>query len=135
MTATLAQLRTNLQTRLATTGLTVFTEWPEGAGLSPPCLIIGEVNRGEAEALGEALTSYDVKLTLILPATPLQAQQQALDTYLEATGSTSIPAAIAADRTLGDIGTCSFEGFQDAGLVEINGYKFLGGLITLKVWL
>lgn len=102
MAATLQQIADGLETRLATiTGLRVYDHVPDV--FAPPCSFIlpgsidywGDFSGGNPEV--------EVVVTVVVGRTSDRAAQKSLYTYMSYSGSSSIRAAIEADRSLGGV--------------------------------
>lgn len=101
MTATVAQIRAGLNTRLATiSGLQTYAYLPGDPAV--PCAFVGsprETNYHRAHQDG--LTEYVFALwALVSTAPPAEESQADLDEFVSPTGSRSIKAAVEGDPTL-----------------------------------
>jgi len=100
MAATIAEAADGLETQLATvTGLRVFDHVPDV--FSPPSAFVlpDSIDYWEAFRGGDVQMRFTV--TVVVGRTAERASQKSLYGYMSYSGTTSIRAAIEADRTLG----------------------------------
>lgn len=99
-----AGVRTGLATAVDTiSGLRVFDYVPDS--LSPPAAVVEPLEVSFHAAMQDGLTMYRAYVLIILGRMSDRSSQDRLDAYVATTGSTSVKAAIEADKTLG--GACS----------------------------
>lgn len=131
---TIRQVLLGIQTRLATIpGLTV-TDYSPGQ-ITPPHAIIN------VPPIGNYLTSLGGRRPLLEPTVLVlvsavidQIGQLQLADYADPDGAQSIPAAVAADPTLGGlVGTCQVISFAPLGLQDVGLIGYFGGTFTLRV--
>lgn len=135
--ADLSAIRAGLAARFATISALrySYTTWPDQ--IVAPCAITMPREATWREALGGAPT-FVFEVTLL--AAPwadrgIPRAQEALDAYLDDTGSSSVHAALRGDRTLGGTAhTADVAGFTNYGAVEVNGIEYLGCILTVNVW-
>ena len=99
--ATFSAIRDGLQARLLTiSGLRVADTLPDK--VNPPMAVIGpgEPLRRPA-AFGGTVSEWNVLVRLFVARTAERAGQDKLDSYVDASGTNSIEAAVAAEKTLG----------------------------------
>ena len=131
--ATLSQVRDGLKTRLATiSGLRAHDTWPDT--VNPPAALVRPTSGGFGESYGNG-TRFDFEIVLVLQLGTLRQAQDALDAYLDSSGSSSIVAAIEGDRTLdGYADTLAVTGWRDYGGLEIGTVTYLGCKFDCQVW-
>ena len=131
MPATISQVATGLQARLATiTGLRTFSYQPEQE--NPPFGYpqINRVDYHRAYSGGDVVMDWTVHI--VVGRWTDRTAHAALDDYLSYSGSKSVRAAIEADPTLG--GVCStliVRSGADITSIDANGAQFL--VIQLQV--
>ncbi len=129
--ATIAQIRDGLQARMATiAGLHAYDVWPDN--VEPPAAIVVPKKGDYHQAMGNPGHTHQ-EYEIILLAAPVQRGyirgQDKIDPYLDDAGSSSIKAAIEADKTLGGIVTTTkVVGWRDYGSLSINNETIAGGL-------
>lgn len=103
MTATVSQVKTGLATRLSTiTGLRAFNYQPDQ--LNPPIAFANLDSINYHRTMGPlALTEMQFTVSVIVARATERPAEHALDAYTSATGTSSVKAAIEADRTLGGV--------------------------------
>ena len=135
--ADLSAIRAGLAARLATTSAVrhAYPRWPDQVNV--PCAIVMPRDGNWREALN-GVPSFVFEVTLLIApwqARGLDRAQDALDAYLDDTGSQSVHAAIRGDVTLGGTAhTCDVEGFSEYGSLEVNGTEYIGCKLTVRVW-
>lgn len=130
--STVNAIRTALATRIATvSGLTAHAHWP--GSLNPPCAIV-------ARRETRLKPAFDVTLDLTLAVkvfvafAEVSTAQTGLDDYLDATGSTSIIAAIDADPTLsGAVAWVRVVNVEEEQIVNYAGTDYLSADLILEV--
>jgi hypothetical protein len=134
MAATVSQIMTGLQGRLATiTGLRTSDFLPDN--INPPIAIpaLDQINYHRASAGGAAV--HEITVTVIVGAASERTAQARLDGYLSYSGPSSIRAAIEADPTLGGVASTSV--VDSAGgitFVEIATTKYLVATFAVTVY-
>ncbi|MHB8409840.1 MAG: hypothetical protein ACYDHY_17435 [Acidiferrobacterales bacterium] len=112
--ASLALLRTGLQTRLQTiAGLRCYDVVPDQAQLPAAIVMLKPPLRYDQSMGGTAIWQFTV--TLLVSRWDAARAQHAIDPYIDTTGAQSVHAAIEADRTLG--GAC-----DDATVQQVTNY-------------
>lgn len=103
MTApTIRQIRSGFGDRLKTiSGLRVFDTIP--GNFSPPAAIVGMPRRVETETMQRGTDRYEVDIWVVVARQADAQSEKAVEQYLNATGATSVRAAIYADTTLGGV--------------------------------
>lgn len=137
--ATLAQIRTGVQTRVNTIASLdgrAHAYWPQK--IVCPCCVIDVTNRRPYVRSGKG-NSYTVKLTIFagqaLP--PTTAGQALRDQYLDSTGTNSLQAAIEGDTTLGGVASsCVCQAAEPGPLIEWpvgSGAYYWGGSQEIEI--
>lgn len=134
MAATIEQVMTGIETRLATiTGLQAYDFAPDNP--TPPC----------AFPLVPAIPSYretfqrgryviPLQVALLTGAQLDRPGQHKLAAYASQTGDNSIRAAIEGDKTLGGVAEdLVVDSFNPSGLDEVGLVGYYGGLFTVRV--
>lgn len=131
--ATLGQVRDELKVRLATiSGLRAHDVWPDTVNV--PAALVRPLTGTFAESYGNG-TKFTFEIVLVLQLGTLRSAQDALDAYLDPSGSSSIVAAIEGDRTLGGkADTLAVTGWRDYGGMEIGTVTYLGVKFDVDVW-
>lgn len=129
-------VRDALAARLATiTGLNVYSTFP--AVPQPPCVIV-QPTTGDYDlslANGGETMNFDLVLLAIQIASPFDVAQDAIDPYLDRSGSTSLRSTINADVSLaGTVHTCRVKGWQNYGTINVGGSEYLGAKLAVEVW-
>lgn len=131
---TLLQVMQGIETRLGTiSGLQVSEILPDQ--VTPPIAIVGVPPIPEYRTtFGRGIWSVDPTVTILVSAALDKYGQQKLASYADVHGSTSIPAAIEADRTLGGIvDECYVSSFRPLGIEEAGRIGYYGGAFNLFV--
>lgn len=129
-------VRDALASRLGTiTGLNVYSTFP--AVPQAPCVIV-QPTTGDYDlslANGGETMNFDLVLLAIQIASPFDVAQDAIDPYLDRSGSTSLRATINADVSLGGtVHTCRVKGWQNYGTINLGGSEYLGAKLAVEVW-
>lgn len=134
MAATLAQIMTGVETRLQTiAGLRTNDVSP--GSITPPCAIVGVPPVDYDRAMAGGLMELHMTITVLVSAAMDRAGQQALAAYANATGSSSVKAAIDAGPTLGGVvDGCKVENFRPLGLEEVGQIGYFGGVFEIYVF-
>lgn len=130
----ISSLRDALKTRLATiTGLRAFDVIPDN--FAPPAAIVAPPMRIQyGSSLGNAWSTATFTVRILVAKANDRNAQDKLDAYLDASGASSVIAAIEADRTLGGAAniarvlTC-----QGVGVYDYAGVPLLGAEFTIEV--
>lgn len=123
-----------IESRLATiTGLRVSEFVPDQ--VNPPQAIVGVPPIPEYRAaFARGIYRLEPTVTVLVSAALDRTGQLKLASYANATGASSIPAAIEADKTLGLAGVeCLVKSFQPLGLEAVGALGYYGGVFTLTV--
>lgn len=137
MTATISQVRKGLETQLkAITGLRAHATWPDT--VNAPAAIVKPMSGQYHEAMGSpGYSAQTYEITLVIAATEkgLARGQEALDPYLDDTGTKSIKAAIEGDVTLGGlVQTLIVSGWDTYGSIAIGTVEYIGAKLHVNVW-
>lgn len=130
-------IREGIKTRLATiSGLSAYANWPDSP--NPPLAFpISVAPVMEDQTFGNS--SLEVFVFEILVAVGISASfvlaQQQLNAYTSNTGTQSIRATLAADRTLGGTAiSLYFDAWDRAAIEEFGRVEYLGARMTMRVW-
>lgn len=136
-TPTLPQIMDAVYTRLlAVEGLRVSPTSP--GQVTPPHAIVGvpavpDYNAGLA---GRSRADLAPTITVLTGSQLDRIGQTALATLANPDGTGSIPAAFAADRSLGGlVSDCRVASFEPLGLEEVGVIGYFGGRFTLRILL
>ncbi len=136
--ADVSAIRTAIKTRLtnaAISGLRVYPRWPDSVNL--PCVIVHVPSWSYRQAMGN-VNAATVELIVIVAewGQGMDRAQDALDTYLDDAGASSLKAALEADKTLGgSVSTLHVPGWRDyMEPVEVNGQKYVSVTLDVEVW-
>jgi len=102
MPPTINQMRTGLETRLATiSGLRAYEYIPDNP--NPPCAVV-QLGRIEFDqSFRRGVDQYEFRVLLIVGRVAERAAQKTMDGFLDPTGAGSVKTAIEADSTLGGL--------------------------------
>ena len=136
--ADFSAIRAGIKTRLDTiSGLRNYTNVPEQ--LQFPATFVVPRTWEYHQAMGSP--GYGrVEFEVTILAAPLNRSsysraQDALDTYLDDTGASSIKAAIEGDLTLGGtVTTLIVQRVRDYGAVEFADVTYVGAIVDVEVW-
>ena len=130
---TLATVRTGLQTRLATiSGLRVYDVWPDQ--INPPAAIVKPL-RLVPHTTFASRGSMFFEVVLALQIATLERGQNALDPYLDFSGSQSLVAAIEGDTTLGGAAEdIVINEVTDYGVIKIDDIDYIGARLEMEVF-
>jgi hypothetical protein len=138
MAATITQIRDGLKTRLATiSGLEPLARITGGAIVAPAAVVTP--GPGQFITYDPALKvqgAYDVvfRIQLVVSEAETESAQLLLDGYLSLTGSSSVIAAIEADRKLGNlVSDLSVEAAGNYGELVIGGTGYFGAEVYVTV--
>lgn len=123
-----------IETRLATiSGLRTSEITPDQ--INPPQAIVGVPDIPEYRlTFGRGRFQLAPTVTVLVSAALDRIGQLKLASYANATGASSIPAAIEGDRTLGGIvEECFVEDFRVLGFEEVGAIGYYGGVFQLRV--
>ena len=131
---TLAAIRDELAEQLNTiSGMHASATWPDIINL--PAALVKVVSQNYDETFG-GKTGYSFEIIFLAAVMDAgySRGQDALDAYLEATGASSIKAAIETDKTLDtEADYAVVRGWRDYGGVEVNGQEFWGCVFDVEV--
>lgn len=135
MTApTILQVMQGIETRLATvTGLNTSESHP--GQITTPMAVVGVPPIDNYHVtMRNGTMDLTVPVLILVSAALDTVGQQALAAYANPTGSSSIKAAIEADRTLGGVvDDCYVQSFTPLGIDEVNTIGYWGGRFMLYV--
>ena len=137
MAITVSTVRTAIETRLATiSGMHTNDRMPEN--VEPPmavCYPVTPITFDETHGRGVDL--YTFAVVVFVARADSETAQGTLDGYLNASGSTSIKAALEGGtpaRTLGgSVATCHVTHVSEIGVVEVADVPYLFAEFTLQV--
>jgi hypothetical protein len=103
--------------------------------VSPPWAFVGVPPIGNYHtSLGPARPALEPTVTVLVSAAVSRVGQLALAGYADPTGTGSIPAAFAADPTLGGVvGACQVVRFDPLNLEEVGVIGYFGGRFVFRV--
>lgn len=128
--ATVGQIVDGLETAIATTGLRTLDGTREP---SPPAFIVLPES-GRPRTLGAVKEHQEFRVRLFISDGLTRVARDALDGYLSPTGTTSIRAAIVANKHLGLSGlTAFYTGWENYGLIEWSGVVYFGADVLVTV--
>jgi hypothetical protein len=130
----ISSLRDGLKTRLATiSGLRAYDVIPDN--FAPPAVIVAPPMRIQyAGSLGNAWASATFTVRLLVAKATDRSAQDRLDAYLDASGASSIAAAIEADTSLsGAANLARVLTCQGIGVYDYSGVPLLGAEFTIEV--
>lgn len=134
--ATLATLRTQLQTRLDTiTGLRCYDVWPDQIHLPAAIVIPGSKDLG-AMSSSKRLWQFRVLILAAEFDRGYARGQEALDPYLDSSGSLSIEAAVEGDKSLGGNADWAvvIDDNSEYGQKIVNDIKYWGKELAVQVY-
>jgi hypothetical protein len=134
MAASLQAIMQGIEARLATiAGLRVSDTVP--GQVNPPQAIVGVPPVDSyVTSLGGIRPTLAPTVTVLVSAAYDRTGQLALAAYADPSGPSSVPAAVAADPTLGGIvGGCQVTRFDPLGVEEVGLIGFYGGRFQLRV--
>jgi len=134
--ATLEQIMLGIEVRLATIpGLRTSDTVP--GQVNPPQAIVGVPPVDNyVTSLGGIRPTLAPTITILVSSAMDRVGQLALAAYADPSGAKSIPAAIAADDSLGGVvgkGGCQVSRFDPLGIEEVGLIGYYGGRFTLRV--
>jgi len=132
--ASLEAIMQGIESRLATiAGLRVSDTLP--GAINPPQAIVGVPPVDSyVTSLGGIRPTLAPTVTVLVSSTMDRVGQLALAAYADPSGARSVPAAIAADPTLGGVvGGCQVTRFDPLGVEEVGLIGYFGGRFTLRV--
>lgn len=132
MASSIEQIMLGLEARLTTIPGLRTSEWTADQ-INPPHALVGVPPiPNYRQAMGKAAYELDLTVTVLTSAALDRRGQLALARYADPTGSSSVIAAVEADRTLGGVVTdCVVQSFRPLGLEEVGLIGYYGGLFTL----
>lgn len=134
MAATIEQIMTGLETRLATiSGLNV-KDFAPGSPVFPSAFpLVPGFEYGATMSRG----TYELpfRVAIVVSAALDRVGQMNLARYANQTGDYSIRAAIEGDKTLGGlVSTLIVDSFDPTGLGDIGLMDFFGGVFNIRIW-
>jgi hypothetical protein len=132
--ASLEAIMQGIEARLATIpGLRVSDTVP--GAVNPPQAVVGVPPVDSyVTSLGGVRPTLAPTVTVLVSAAMDRTGQLALAAYADPSGPLSVPAAIAADPTLGGVvGGCQVTRFDPLGVEEVGLVGYFGGRFTLRV--
>lgn len=132
--ATVAQLITGLETRLATIeGLRVTGFHADK--VSVPAGAVGLPDSIDYDTtMARGIDSYVFTIRIYVTRAEDRNSQATLGTYLSPTGAMSVKAAVEGDRTLGCTGTdCRVSDAGGIGVYEVGGQNYAGAELIVRV--
>jgi len=137
MTATITQVRNGLKTRLATiSGLETFARTP-GGSVNPPLAVVYPAPERFLHydtAMDGLADNATFLIKLAVAGVESDEAETALDAYLAHSGSSSIRAAVAADRRLsGIVGYAEVTDVVNYGTTIIGGQPYFGADLLVSV--
>ncbi len=132
--ASLQDIMQGVEVRLATIpGLRVGGTIP--GQVNPPQAVVGVPPVDDyVTGLGGPRPTLAPTITVLTSSAIDRVGQLALAAYADSEGASSIPAAIAADPTLGGVvGGCQVRSFRPLGIDEVGVIGYFGGEFTLRV--
>lgn len=132
--ASLKTIRDGLKTALDTIdGLIPYDTVP--GSIITPCAIVQPENIEYQVAQGGAtVASWEMAITVLVQAAVEATAQDAVDDYISPTGTSSVPAAIAADQDLG--GTVAYAVVTEMdryGEFTFNDIRYIGARFIVEV--
>lgn len=131
--ATISQVRDGLKTVIeaAVADLQVYDTVPSGVNV-PAAIVIPE--RGSPRTLGTSKEHQEYRLQIVVGRGSERTAQDALDSFLAYSGSSSIRAALAANSDLDLAGVrCWVAGWENYGEVIWNDTSYLGADVLITV--
>jgi|TARA_R100001460_G_scaffold32709_3_gene64123 hypothetical protein len=133
--ATFSAIRSGLKTRLETiSGLMVYDYVPDF--IDPPTVLIAPFNTLNFDStMQRGSDTYEIPIILYVSKVDAETGQDNLDSFLAASGSNSVKAAIEADTTLGGAAmSVRVINATDYGEYEVTqGTSFLGVTFNVEV--
>ena len=133
--ATFSAIRSGLKTRLETvSGLTVYDYVPDF--IDPPTALIAPFNTLNFDStMQRGSDTYEIPVIVYVSKVDAETGQDSIDSYLAASGSNSIKAAIEGDTTLGGAAmSVRVVNATDYGEYEVTqGTSFLGVTFNVEV--
>lgn len=132
----LGNIRSGIATRLQTiTGLRVHTTVPDD--IQPPAAVIGPPTGVYADAVGPSTSAtVQIPVWVLVSRADARTGQNALDDYIDDTGSKSVLAAVDGDNTLGsEVDDCQVQGWENYGAAFTFGdTQYIGVQFNLEVF-
>lgn len=137
MTATVTQIRSGLAARLNTiSGVRASASWPDTLNL--PAAIVKPTSGQYHQAMGSpgySQITFEIVFLAASTQLGLKRGQEALDPYLDASGSQSLKAALEGDLTLGGFAqTLIVTGWSNYGSFAVGEIEYIGAQLTVEVW-
>lgn len=135
--AALATIRDGLKTRLETiTGVRPYDTVPDKPEV--PCAIVVPAPDGVVDyhtTMNDGLVTWRFDIIVLVSRTSDRGGQDKLDGYINPSGSTSIKAAIEADRTLAAaVYDAHVTGVSEYGSFEFNAIEYFGARFAVTVF-
>jgi len=132
----LSALRTALAAAVGTiSGLGTYDTIPTTPQV--PCVLVRLTGADYdlSMADGGSVVRFDLVLLATQAGTAWEVGQDAVDSYLGATGALSIKAAVEAAVTLGgNAHTSRVTGWSDYGTIVISGTEYFGARLSVETW-
>lgn len=128
--ATIGQIVAGLEAAIDNTGLRPLDTDREPV---PPCFVV-LAESGKPRTLGAVKETQEFRVRLLVSTTSNRTARDTLYSYLSPTGTTSIRAAIVANKQLGLSGVNAiYMGWEDRGPIEWSGVLYLGADVLITV--
>ena len=125
-------VRSNLKTRLATiSGLKTYDSIPDSVNV--PAAIVGQLDLNFDATFNRGYDNATCTILVIVGCMSESAGQAKLDGYLSSTGSTSVKAAIEADKTLSGAVQTLRVTTATAGSVQVASIDYLAYRYTVEL--
>lgn len=132
--ASLKSIRDGLKTALDTIdGLIVYDTVP-GSIVTPCAIVQPETVEYQVTQGGATVASWEMAVIVLVQAVVEDTAQDAVDDYISPTGTSSVPAAIAADQDLG--GTVAYAVVTEMdryGEFTFNEVRYIGARFLVEV--
>jgi len=134
MAGTLSDLRNGLADRLKTIpGLRVSALVPEQ--INPPMAVITRSSVNYHRDMRGGTTEWTMQVQLLAGRMADQQAQRTIDAWLDWDGTSSVRAAIEADRTLGGAAqTCIVTDAESLTSIQVGDSEYLGVIFNVTVW-
>lgn len=128
--ATIGEIVDGLEAAIDDTGL---RPWDGDGDFTPPAFIV-QPESGAPRTLGAVKETQDFRVLVAVSTASTRIARDQLDAYLSPTGTLSIRAALTANKHLGLSGVVAvYRGWENYGLIEINGAVYLGAHVLVTV--
>jgi len=130
----LADIRDGIMGRLATiSGLHAYDTWPDQVRV-PAAIVMPQSMSTETAIGGSRVYTFEILLLAAPVSAGLSRAQDRLDAYLDPTGTSSLIAAMTADKTLAGVVTTLDVSWRDYGFHEVGTVEYLGVVFAITVW-